>query len=301
MTSKCVKKLLYFLPLLLLLPAIVFAEVNYTVSSSVVVDIAAHDYDTDINCGGLTFWGIQAIEHKTGNRFFGNPRFVSSAILSQKFTLDLPLGDYEEMTFVCSENGEDEAFQLGSIENDLAGDQVIFAARRFGATTAAAATTTAATATSTKETGIIPSLINGVLDFFGIHTGTTTAAIIQTTPPNASTTIATTEAPPTEVTTTPATTATSTLPIEETTATTTSQAEEIIVPPQQGEATSSPAATTTQISQANFFLATIGLLNLPLGTDNIFVANAIAIGILFLLAFVLSRINKISENKKTKR
>lgn len=82
-------------------------------------------------------------------------------------------------------------------------------------------------------------------------------------------------------------------------ATTTPQAEEIILPPQQGEATSSPTAITSQASQTNIFLAAIGLLRL--GTDNIFVANATAIGILFLLAFILSRINKISENKKTKR
>jgi len=123
----------YFTPLLLLLPGIIFAKANYArsfanppVPSSMVVDISVDDYDQDINCGGLGFWGIQAIEHETGNRFFGNPRFVSSKVVSQTFTIDLPVGDYEEMTFICSDNGEDEAFQLGSIENDLAGDQVIF-------------------------------------------------------------------------------------------------------------------------------------------------------------------------------
>lgn len=127
------RKSFYLLSLLLLFPGIIFAKANYTrsfanlpVSSSIVVDIAVQDYDADINCGGLGFWGIQAIEHKTGNRFFGNPRFVSSEVFSQRFTLDLPTGDYEEMTYICSDNGQDEAFQLGSIENDLAGDQVIF-------------------------------------------------------------------------------------------------------------------------------------------------------------------------------
>jgi len=121
------------MPLFLLFPGIIFAKANYvrsfanpSVSSSIVVNIAVNDYDEDINCGGLKFWGIQAIEHKTGNRFFGNPRFVSSAILSQTFTLDLPAGDYEETTFICSDDGEDEVFQFWSIENDLAGDEVIF-------------------------------------------------------------------------------------------------------------------------------------------------------------------------------
>lgn len=126
-------KLFYFLLLLLLFPAIVSAEVKYTrsfvdplFSSPIILDIAVNDYDEDINCGGLKFWGVQAIEHETGNRFFGSPRFVSSAVLSQTFTLDLPIGDYEELTFICSDDGEDEVFQFWSIENDLAGDQVIF-------------------------------------------------------------------------------------------------------------------------------------------------------------------------------
>lgn len=123
----------FYVLLFLLVPAIVSAEVKHTRSfadpsdsSSVVIDITVNDYDKDINCGGLKFWGVQAIEHQTGNRFSGSPRFVSSAVLSQTFTLDLPLGDFEEMTFICSDDGDNEAFQFGSIENDLADDQVIF-------------------------------------------------------------------------------------------------------------------------------------------------------------------------------
>mgnify|MGYP001559626164 CR=1 FL=1 len=118
---------------LLLVPALASAEVQHTRSfdgpvdsSLMVVDIVVDSYEEDINCGGLAFWGIQAIEHETGSRFPGSPRFVSSAVLSKTFTLDLPQGDFEELTFICSDDGENEAFQFGSIENDIPNDQVIF-------------------------------------------------------------------------------------------------------------------------------------------------------------------------------
>ena len=96
---------------------------------SVTLNMSFDDYEKDINCGGLNFWGIQIIEHTTGKRFVGSPRFVNSEVLSQEFTFDLAVGDYEEITFICSDDGENEAFQFGSIENNLAGDQVIFSAQ----------------------------------------------------------------------------------------------------------------------------------------------------------------------------
>lgn len=130
------KKSFYFSLSFLLFPAIVFAEVAHDRflfdptenSAKIVLEMAVNNYDEDINCGGLGFWGVQAIEHKTGNRVFGAPRFVSAENLSQEFELDLPEGDYEEITFTCSDDGENEAFQFGSIENNLGGDQIIFTA-----------------------------------------------------------------------------------------------------------------------------------------------------------------------------
>lgn len=110
----------------------VFAKVTHERSfvdqapSFITLDVVADDYDQDINCGGLRFWGVLAIEHKTGDRFSSTPRFIDSTILSQEFTLNLPAGDYEEIMFVCSDDGENEAFQFGSIQNDLSGDQIIF-------------------------------------------------------------------------------------------------------------------------------------------------------------------------------
>lgn len=119
-----------------MLPAMVFAQVSHDHSFTeatdssvkIVLDMAVDNYDKDINCGGLAFWGVQAIEHQTGNRVFGSPRFVPAENLVQEFTFDLPEGDYEEMTFTCSDDGENEAFQFGSIENNLEGDQIIFTA-----------------------------------------------------------------------------------------------------------------------------------------------------------------------------
>ena len=167
-------RLFYFLSLLLLFPGIIFAKVNYirsvpdpSVSSSIVVDITTQDYDADINCGGLKFWGIQAIEHETGNRFSGNPRFVSSTVMSQIFTLDLPLGDYEEITFICSDNGEDEAFQLGSLENDLAGDQVIFSAQ-------------AISVSETKKDSLLDKALGFFLGLIGVD-NTATSTDVSTT------------------------------------------------------------------------------------------------------------------------
>lgn len=127
------KKLFYLLPLILLFPAMVLAAVNYShfpgdssVFLPATISITFSDYDKDINCGGLGFWGIQAVQHITGITFPGEPRFVSSAISSQTFTLNVPPGNYEEITYICSQDGENMAFQLGSVQNDLSGDQIIF-------------------------------------------------------------------------------------------------------------------------------------------------------------------------------
>jgi hypothetical protein len=127
--------LLYFISLFLLFPAIVFAKTSYNrsvpdllIPSTTVIAVRATDYDKEINCGGLGFWGVQAVRHKTGEVFSSSPRFVSSDVLYVPFTLNIPPGDYEEITFTCSDDGENLAFQYGSLENDLAGDQIIFTA-----------------------------------------------------------------------------------------------------------------------------------------------------------------------------
>jgi hypothetical protein len=129
------KKLFYSLPLVLLFPPIVLAAATYSrssigtsASSPIVIDLASGAYDKDITCGGLQFWGIQAVEHVTGKIIAGEPRFVHSGMLPQTFTLDVPPGDYEEVTFTCSDDGENLAFQSGSLENDVSGDQIIFTA-----------------------------------------------------------------------------------------------------------------------------------------------------------------------------
>lgn len=127
------KKLAIFFIVLGFVPVFAFAKVQSLrtfpdplLPSKMILTITAGNYEQDINCGGLAFWGVQAVEHGTGERFLGSPRFVSSATLTQEFLLDLPSGEFEELMFVCSGDGENEAFQYGSIENDLTNDQVIF-------------------------------------------------------------------------------------------------------------------------------------------------------------------------------
>ncbi len=127
------KNVSYFLLPLLLFPLVVFASIDYSYApidaldpQSLILNVSFNDYTKDVNCGGLKFWGIQAVEHITGATFLGQPRFVSSSDTSQTFTMNLPPANYEEMMFVCSENGEDIAFQMGSLENDILGDQIIF-------------------------------------------------------------------------------------------------------------------------------------------------------------------------------
>lgn len=127
-----IKNITYLTLSLLAFPLFVFAAVDHSYPSATSpthIQITADDYDKDINCGGLRFWGVQVVEHITGGTFAGSPRFVPASILSQEFTIDVPPGDYEEVTFICSDDGDNAAFQLGSIENDLAGDQIIFTAQ----------------------------------------------------------------------------------------------------------------------------------------------------------------------------
>ncbi len=127
------KTFVYISVITLAFPAIVFGAVGYShsgnvseVTTSMQVHMAIDDYDTDINCGGLQFWGVQVIEHISGKAFLGVPRLVPASTLSQSFTFQMPVGDYEEVTFICSDDGDNIAFQHGSIEKDLAGDQIIF-------------------------------------------------------------------------------------------------------------------------------------------------------------------------------
>ena len=194
------KRSFYFIPFLLFFPLFAAAAVSHTRSSSespvpssrIVVTIAASDYDTDINCGGLAFWGIQVIEQKTGNRFSGNPRFVSSAVLSQTFTIDVLPGDYEEVTFICSGNGENEAFQFGSIENNFA------VSTRQNPSNDSVKTS--------PQTPAVPSLIKSISDFLGVgvsaettspetpatETASSTITIVDVVPATASPEVATT-------------------------------------------------------------------------------------------------------------
>jgi len=187
---------------------------------------------------------------------------------------------------------------------EVTADQTLGAITTTAATTTAA-TTTAITTTSTNETGIIPFIINGILDFFGINTTTTTtfltdltaASLTSSADATATTSTPTSEAvgvPTASVGTVGATTSVSftTTTTEGVAITTNPPGEEIILPP-QGEVTSSPLENTTsathQASKVNSFLATIvGMFNL--GLDDTFIAIVTTIGVLLLLAFILYRI-----------
>lgn len=290
------KKVYYFLPLLLLSPLFAAAAVNHTRSltqspvpaSRIVVTISASDYDQDINCGGLTFWGVQAIARETGNRFFGNPRFVSSTILSQTFTIDVLAGDYEEVTFICSDNGENEAFQFGSIEHDV----------EIATDPNPSATPVHAEEAATSTPGIIPSIIKGVLDFFGIgpETETSTAVPPETPPaempletsisePSAPATDPTVESPASARDQEPATT-NETVPQETEAAVLgdTQPLEESIAPPESGQAPVEPIPVEADEAHNSVAAALFSL-----GSNRMLNAIFVAIGALMFLVFMVYR------------
>lgn len=44
---------------------------DVSIQNKVTIHIVASNYEKEINCGGLNFWGIQVIEHTSGRAFIG--------------------------------------------------------------------------------------------------------------------------------------------------------------------------------------------------------------------------------------
>ena len=74
---------------------------GYTITNPITFEVAFDNYDVDTLCVFYNYWGIQA----TGGDVEWQSEYFASTTKDNVFSPNLPLGLYDQVTFICSVDG----------------------------------------------------------------------------------------------------------------------------------------------------------------------------------------------------